>query len=489
MTDPEQRAPQAEGALSREPAPNDNIPGSKTSAVPYHQRKRHLVQSSRPAKLIYITASMPFGPGEEFLVAEANELARQGCELLIVPRSPNGAVLNGDAASLCSCTLRRPLIGPSILARAGLECLRHPVRVARALTLLFRGRGRKGAPDRGWAADSGWAHSRRVPPAAVFIKNLLVLPKSLWLAELARKWGAEHVHAHWARTTATMAMIVGELTGIPWSLTLHRDDVAHPNLLQAKLNKASFSRFISQSGLAIARDVGAECPVAKTRVIHMGVCIPPLPPERTVCRDTVRVLCVASLLPVKGHTYLIKAMGLLRERGCECELALAGEGLLRKSLEADVAELELEDRVRFLGQVPHEHLIDWYRDGNFDIVVLPSVDLGDHEHEGIPVSLMEAMAHGIPVISTQTGGIPELIGNGAGLLVPPQNPPALADALEALIRDSSLRAQLGAAGRRRIEERFSVARTAAELVACIQERSSASKDLGHSPQGPRGDRR
>jgi len=479
MTDPKQRAPQAEGALSREPSPNDNIPGSKTSAVLYHQRKRHLVQSSRHAKLIYITASMPFGPGEEFLVAEANELARQGCELLVVPRSPKGDVSNGDAASLCSYTLRRPLIGASILARASLECFRHPVRVARALTLLFLGGDSKGAPH------SGPALFGRVPAAAVLVKNLLVLPKSLWLAGIARKWGAEHVHAHWARTTATMAMIVGELTSIPWSLTLHRDDVAHSNLLQAKLNKASFSRFISQSGLAIARDVGAECPVATTRVIHMGVHIPPLPPKRTASRNNVKVLCVASLLPVKGHTHLINAMGLLRERGLGCELALAGEGPLRQSLESEVAALKLGDRIRFWGQVPHERLIGWYRDGHFDIVVLPSVDLGNHDHEGIPVSLMEAMAHAIPVISTNTGGIPELIGNGAGLLVPPQDAPALADALEAFTRDSSLRAQLGAAGRRRIEEQFSVTRTAAELVACIQ-RCSASRGRTHSLRSSRG---
>jgi glycosyltransferase involved in cell wall biosynthesis len=99
------------------------------------------------------------------------------------------------------------------------------------------------------------------------------------------------------------------------------------------------------------------------------------------------------------------------------------------------------------------------------MVVLPSL------HEGIPVSLIEAMAYGVPVVSTFAGGTPELLERGAGLLVPPEDPLALADAIERLVRDPELRKQLGETGRRRVEDSFAVEKVVAELVrrfeACI----------------------
>ena len=99
---------------------------------------------------------------------------------------------------------------------AGAEVLRHPVSVGRSFALLFRSRN-----------------------PAILAKNILVFPKGLWLAKVARKWRADHIHAHWGLTTATMAMIASEATGIPWSLTLHRGDIAAANLLSLKTDKAA----------------------------------------------------------------------------------------------------------------------------------------------------------------------------------------------------------------------------------------------------------
>jgi glycosyltransferase involved in cell wall biosynthesis len=396
-------------------------------------------------RLVYITASMPFGSGEEFLVAEAKELMRQGCRLLIVPRSPKGKISNQDATELKEHSVRRRLLSPRVLAEAGLECLRHPIAVGRTIALLFKCR------------DLG-----------VLAKNLAVLPKGLWLARLADRWRADHLHAHWGRTTATMAMIASKVSGVPWSLTLHRDDIAHPNLLGAKMTDASFTRFISRSGMDIARDMGVPVPARGVCLVHMGVTQPQVAVGPPLDRAAARILCPASLIPVKGHEYLIEALGLLRDHGSEFELTLAGDGYLRQTLQARVAALALTDRVIFLGQVPHERIMSWYERGDFDIVVLPSIDLGNHTHEGIPVSLMEAMAHGIPVIATETGGIPELLAGGAGVLIPPEDAVALAVALEELIRDPSRRSQLGKAGRQRITEEYSVDQTAAALIACVE---------------------
>ncbi len=400
------------------------------------------MSQQRPMKLIYVTASMPFGPGEEFLVTEANELVRQGTELLIVPRSPKGTVFNHDGAGLESHSCRQSLLSPSVLASAAVECVGRPRMVWRVCTLLASGRS-----------------------MSVFAKNAAVLPKGLWLARVARDWSADHIHAHWGRTTATMAMIASEVSGIPWSLTLHRDDIAHPNLLCIKMRKALFTRFISRSGMEIARNVGAWNPPERLCVIHMGVALPKLScgkgegsPGEPI------VLCPAHLYPVKGHEHLINALAILKGRNVACSLWIAGQGHLLSRLQQQVADLGLADRISFLGHLPHEDIMEWYVERRVDIVALPSVDLGANEHEGIPVALMEAMAHEIPVISTQTGGIPELIGGEAGILVPPRNPEALADALEALVLDPHLRSRMGLAGRKRVEEQFAVERTAGELV-------------------------
>jgi colanic acid/amylovoran biosynthesis glycosyltransferase len=403
------------------------------------------VPPKKPLRLVYLTASMPFGPEEQFLVAEARELIRQGCEILIVPRSPEGRVFNQDAADLERHSLRRSLLSPSVLMLSALECLRHPGATARVLALLSRSR-----------------------EATVLARNMLVLAKGMWLACVARRWRADHIHAHWGRTTATIALIASEFTGIPWSLTLHRDDIAHPNLLTLKMHEASFTRFISRSGMDIARDVGASGPPDKLCVIHMGVLLPELPSAAGGDRTGLLALCPAHLYPVKGHQYLIEAARILRDRGLACPLCIAGRGHLLGALQHQVATLELEDMVNFSGQVPHERILQWYRDRQVDVVVLPSVDLQAHEHEGIPVALMEAMAYGIPVVSTATGGIPELIGEGAGLMVSPRDPEALADALQRLILDPVLRSQVGLAGRQRIESEYDVERTTADLLARVR---------------------
>jgi glycosyltransferase involved in cell wall biosynthesis len=161
-------------------------------------------------------------------------------------------------------------------------------------------------------------------------------------------------------------------------------------------------------------------------------------------------------------------MAILRDRGTECCLHVAGEGEMDQPLRKLAAELSLGESVQFLGHRLNEEILQWYCQGAVDVMVLPSVDLGRHVHEGIPVSLMEAMAYGIPVVSTTTGGIPELLGDGAGIMVPPEDPVALAEAIERLVRRPELRRQLGDAGRRRVAEEFSLQAVVAQLAARIR---------------------
>ncbi len=395
-------------------------------------------------KIVYVSSYAPFGPHEAFFVSEIAEWIRQGHQLTLIPRAVAEPILHREAEGLDKISLAAPLLSGRIVAAALAEMFAHPLRTLRALGLIlnFRRLGK-------WAP------------------NLLVFPKGLWIARMARQRGAEHIHAHWATTTATMAMTAATVSGIPWSFTAHRGDIAANNLLSIKVARASFVRYISQSGRAMAESLGARHPAGKAVVIHMGVSVPPLPLVRPAARPTPLILCPAALYPVKGHQHLLRAMAILRDRGTECCLHVAGEGEMDQPLRKLAAELSLGKSVQFLGHRLNEEILQWYRQGAVDMMVLPSVDLGRQVHEGIPVSLMEAMAYGIPVVSTTTGGIPELLGDGAGIMVPPGDPVALAEAVERLVRAPELRRQLGDAGRRRVEEQFAIEVAVSQLAAAI----------------------
>jgi glycosyltransferase involved in cell wall biosynthesis len=162
------------------------------------------------------------------------------------------------------------------------------------------------------------------------------------------------------------------------------------------------------------------------------------------------------LVLIKGHRYLIEAMGLLRDRGITVELWLAGEGELDRDLRRQVESLALNDRVRFLGQLSHTAVLDLYRENQVALTVVPSIVMRRFQYEGIPVSLIEAMAFGIPVVATETGGIPELLEGGAGLLVAHSDPAALANAIERLVSSAELWCELSQRGRQRVQDEFAI---------------------------------
>jgi glycosyltransferase involved in cell wall biosynthesis len=299
---------------------------------------------------------------------------------------------------------------------------------------------------------------RRTRPRRRAIANAVATAQGIWLARIARQWGADHIHAHWAHLTATLAMGASAMSGIPWSFTAHRYDVLLNNLLTEKLYSARFGRFIAQEMLALARPLVAPDAFARAVVVHMGVVLPPAPAGGMPLRTTPVLLCPARLTPVKGHGHLLEAAARLAARGIPFELWLAGEGPERAAIERRIGERGLGERIRLLGTVPHAELLGMYRDGRADCVVLPSL------HEGLSVALVEAMAHGVPVIATAVGGVPELLEDGAGILVPPSDADALTEALTRVLGSPTLRTELALAGRRRVETEFEVHAIARELV-------------------------
>ena len=385
-------------------------------------------------RIVYVTQRLPFGEGETFVVPEVEALLAAGHEILIVPRRSRDAVVHDNVGALLPRTRVLPRTGAVVAAVTG-ALLRSPRRTLGAFWRLGATRPRRRA-----------------------IANAVATAQGIWLARVAHQWGADHIHAHFAHLTATLAMGASTMSDIPWSFTAHRYDVFLNNLLTEKLRSARFGRFIAKEMLAVAQPLVAPDAFARAVVVHMGVALPPAPADGMPPRSVPVLLCPARLAPIKGHGDLLEAVERLMARGIPFELWLAGEGPERASIERRIGERGLGEHVRLLGTVPHAELLGMYRDRRADCVVLPSL------HEGLSVALVEAMAYGLPVIATAVGGVPELLEDGAGVLVPPSDADALTEALTRVLGSPTLRTELAHAGRRRVEAEFEVHAIARELV-------------------------
>ncbi len=386
-------------------------------------------------KVAYITAHTPFGRGETFILEEMAAMSEHGAELVIVPRNPAREVFHEHAQELIDFAVWLPIINREIFLSL-LNALAVDPRIWKIMRRI-----------------SGNSRTLKI-----LAKNLAVVPKSFYISELLRQSGVEHIHAHWGSTTSTMAWIASEFTDIPWSMTLHRWDIPENNMLEVKVDSAAFVRCISEGGRnELLRIVGEEFH-DKAKTLHMGVLLPEQPsPSSSSSRSDFVIACPANLLPVKGHKFLIEACKLLvKDKSINLRCFVVGDGTLETEIRQQVRRLELENVIVLLGRIPNEKLLCMYDEGEVDVVVLPSIVTSDGEHEGIPVALMEAMAHGIPVVSTETGGIPELLKDGAGLLVPPESPEELAGAIAQLMSNRDLRISLSQKGYERISEDFNL---------------------------------
>jgi len=390
--------------------------------------------------LVYVTAALPFSFEETYIIPEILELQRRGHRVTVIPIRPGRAVFHGDARLLTDSTIAEPVLSVSILGNALWEVVRAPTLALRSALLL--------------------ATSRNV---RVLLKNLAVFPKGLWLARIAKRQGVDHIHAHFASTSGTAALVASSLSGIPWSFTAHRWDISENNLLDKKAQAAKFARAIDvRGGQELATFAGVHH--HGVRVIHMGVALEPLGSEREArLHGPLRVLMGARFDEFKGHRYAMEAVARLKAARMDVLLQCAGDGPLKATIEKHASALNLLDRVQFPGFIEHQELLAQLRDHRWDVALLPSIETSE-SREGIPVFLIEAMAAGVPVVATNTGGIPELLNGGAGMLIPQQDARAIADALARLAADHHLRSQLADAGVRRVRDQFTIESTVSALL-------------------------
>jgi len=179
-------------------------------------------------------------------------------------------------------------------------------------------------------------------------------------------------------------------------------------------------------------------------------------------------LSVAALREKKGHHILIRAAGILRDREIPFRLVIVGEGPERERLEALVAECGVIEYVELAGAASAEQVAE--RLGVADVFVLACTTAANGDLDGIPISLMEAMAVGVPVVSTHQSGIPELIEDGrSGRLVEPNDPEGLADAIAGVLLDPSAASRFAGEARRTVEERHDVKACVRRLAAELRE--------------------
>ncbi len=396
-------------------------------------------------RVVYYVSLFPCW-SETFIAREIASLLDQGLDVRIVSlKPPSESLVQSDARRMLDRVVYPPRGLRGVLRGLG-PLLGHPLRSLGELARMARGL---------------WRH-----PMAL-LKSLVAWWRTLATLRDVRALRPDHLHAHWATYPSTAAMFASERLGLGFSFTSHAHDIyVEDHLIGPKLARAAFGVTISEYNRdALASRYGPAA-VQRLRVIHCGV------PTADYAfapdgREPGLVLAVGRLDPIKGFTHLLDACAELTRRGLRFRCLIVGEGPLRASLEQQVARLGLAGVVELPGAQQQERVRELLQ--RAAVFVLPSVVTPSGDRDGIPVALMEAMACGLPVVSTRVSGIPELVEDErGGLLAPPGDAAALARCIERQLDTGSehTRARVREA-RRQVEQGFDIAQEAAKLHAAF----------------------
>lgn len=268
---------------------------------------------------------------------------------------------------------------------------------------------------------------------------------SAQLTRHARELGIEHLHAHFANKPTALARYASVLLNIPFSFTGHAKDIylSTPDSIAGKAVRARFITTCTEYNAEYLRSIVLPADRAKIHTVYHGVDTDRFTfRDRTLSRERPTIVSVGRLVPKKGHSYVIQAAKILHDRGISFCLDIYGQGDLRESLHRQIEASNLASVVRLHGARTQDELIEVYHQA--DAFVLAPLVTANGDRDGIPNVLLEAMATGLPAVSSSISGIPEVIKHGTnGLLVPSEDPGAVAEALASLISDPALRYRLG----------------------------------------------
>jgi glycosyltransferase involved in cell wall biosynthesis len=361
-------------------------------------------------------------PTQTFVTGEIAELRRQGVAVeVIAMEAGEQRPANGDDARILS--QEHPQLA-QLIREHGSALVRRPRRYLAFLVEVIRLRSEMG----------------RLPEQ---------VPWTL-LPGVARGVRGRALHAHFAWSGAAAASLLSILTGLPWSMTLHANDIFNRQRnLSRKL--ATADRLITvcdynldwmRRHLGLTRDVS---------LVICGVEPPREPWPRVGAAD---VVAVARLVEKKGLDVLVRATALLRGAHPGLRVDILGSGRCQGHLEALIEQLGVGDNVRLLGARPHEETLA--RIAGAKVFCLPARIAEDGDRDSMPVVIKEAMARRVPVVASAIVAIPEMLADGCGWMVPPDDVEALATTLEEVLADPAKRAEVAAAAHARVLQRFTL---------------------------------
>jgi glycosyltransferase involved in cell wall biosynthesis len=440
----------------------------------HERRMRARHGRDEPPAVAYVLKSFP-RLSETFIASEIYRLEQLGVRLrvFVIKASDERLqhpVVDAIRAPRVHLPHAAPVSGVSLLAWLGRHLrsfapalvrvvCRHPLRTARTAAMA--------------AAQAVRARPRRWSIQKSPIKEWL---QAVALADaIAAAGDVRHVHAHFCHSATTVAWLAAIIEGLPLSFTAHAKDVYQSTLNPAGLldRKLRAARFVITCTETTRRYLQGRTFTPVYRLYHgLNVEFARLcaeHPRPTVPAGGVRVLAVGRLVEKKGFDVLLEACALLRGRGIPVEGTIVGEaGEHAAVLEERAAWLGLTGRVAFMGPMSQADLFEQYAQAT--VFCLPCRVLENGDRDGIPNVIAEAMACGLPVVTTTASGAPELMDHGvSGIVVPPDNPVAVADAIEMLHRQPNLAASLARAARVAIRTRFNGDVTAHALSALLRE--------------------
>ncbi len=309
------------------------------------------------------------------------------------------------------------------------------------------------------------------PRFSFYLKRINVFLKGAWIARQLERDEVDIVHTHFAWLSAVAAIVISRLLEIPFTFTAHAYDIYSEknDLLPLASRLADGILTISDANKAAILRMNPKLPDTEIRVLRCGIDMDYFRHSTTRhLNKSLQITSVGRLLPKKGHEYLIRACAELTGQGVDFQCVIVGDGELRQSLEALIGELHLQGRVALVGAQQRE----WIRERlcESDLFVLACVTEQGGDRDGIPVSIMEAMAMGVPVISTSVSGIPELVQHGkTGMLVPERNASELANTMVRLARDEVLRDRIAQNALELVHREHDIQQNAGRLQAFFEE--------------------
>ena len=330
----------------------------------------------------------------------------------------------------------------------------YPLSKGAALAAFVAGPGRFGG--RFWAALSNALFGER--------EDLRTRLIGIWHFAVACHWAAKmrgqsvtHIHSQWIHSAGTVAMFGAWLLDKPYSFTGHAADLFRNRAaLKDKIRRAEFIICISEFHRAFYLKNGAR--PEQLHVAYCGIDTKHFTPRRRVRGEgePLHIVGAGRLVDKKGFDYLIEACRILDERGVNFRCTIGGSGPLEADLRGQIAAKNLGDKVQMTGEaLKQEEIPDFMYAG--DIFCLPCVWAEDNDVDGLPQLTMEAMACGLPAVTTELVGNPDLVMDGkTGLLVPPNDAQALADAIQKLGDDDALALRLAEEGHKHVTKVFDI---------------------------------